>query len=278
MKLRWWHRLARRGTARVGLVILLVFAGVAVFAPRVAPHGYAVQHRDRILEGPSRDFPLGTDRLGRCVFSRVVWGTRISFTVAVVAVGIGATLGTVLGAVSGYKGGRLDYLVVGLVDLVWSFPTLLLAIALTAILTPGLGSVMIALGLVTWPQYARVVRGQFLAYKQKEFVEAARAAGASDFRVIWRHIFPNSLSPLIVVATLDMANAILVEATFSYLGLGAQPPQPSWGSILSMGRDFIYQQPLLSIAPGIAIMLVVLGFNLVGDALRDALDPKLSAR
>ncbi len=266
---------SKRKSAYVGLVIILGFIVIALFAPWIAPHDYRVQDRSSIMESPSLEYPLGTDRVGRCLLSRIIYGARISLTVGLVSVGIGASLGLLIGSISGYMGGWVDRVIMGFVDIVWSFPTMLLAIALTAILQPGLQSVIIALGLVSWPEYARIIRSQFLAVKQKEFVEAARSVGASDFRIIKNHLLPNSIAPIIVVGTLGMATAVLVEATFSYLGLGAQPPEPSWGSILSMGKDFIYHQPLMSIAPGLAIMIMVLGFNLFGDAIRDIMDPRL---
>lgn len=265
----------KRKTAIVGIVLVILFILVAIFAPFLAPHHYRDQNRRNILEGPSLQFPLGTDRTGRCVLSRIIYGSRISIMVGLVAVGIGMFIGVILGSIAGYVRGWVDYIILGLIDITWSFPTMLLGIALTAILRPGLRSVIIALGLVTWPQYARVIRGQFLSLREKEFVEAARALGVKDLGIMWNHILPNAIAPVIVVATMGMATAILVEATFSYLGLGAQPPEPSWGAILSAGKDFMYLQPWMSIAPGIAIMLLVFGFNLLGDAIRDAFDPRL---
>jgi peptide/nickel transport system permease protein len=267
-------RLYRRKSGLIGVAIIAIFAITAIFAPFIAPYHYSTQDRSVILKPPSPGHLLGTDDLGRDLFSRVVWGSRISFTVGIIAVGIGAAIGLTLGILAGYRGGLVDYLVIGLVDIVWSFPTILLAIALTAILNPGLKSAMLALGLVTWPGYARIIRAQFLSYKQKEFVEAARSLGASDLRIVFKHILPNAISPIVVYASMGMATAILVEASLSYLGLGAQPPQPSWGSILTAGKNFMYNAPLMSIAPGAAIAVVVLGFNLVGDALRDILDPR----
>lgn len=254
---------------------MFFFLLVALLAPWLAPHHYRDQDRRSVLEGPSLQYPFGTDRTGRCVLSRIIYGSRISIMVGFVAVGIGMFLGIILGSIAGYVRGWVDYVILGLIDITWSFPTMLLGIALTAILQPGLRSVIIALGLVTWPQYARVIRGQFLTLREKEFIEAARALGIRDVEIMWRHILPNAIAPVIVVATMGMATAILVEATFSYLGLGAQPPQPSWGAILSAGKDFMYLQPWMSIAPGVAIMLLVFGFNLLGDAIRDAFDPRL---
>ncbi|MDI6894722.1 MAG: ABC transporter permease [Bacillota bacterium] len=268
-----WRRFTRRTSARVGVIVVLVFLGVAALAPWLAPYSYRAQDLNRILLPPCRAHPLGTDEFGRDILSRIIWGTRISLAVGAIAVGIGATVGTALGAVAGYWGGWAGMLIVGLVDVMWSFPTILLAIGLVAVLRPGLTSAMIALGLVTWPQYARVMRAQVLSLREKEFVEAARSLGASDGMVLLRHIVPNAISPNVVLATMGMASAILVESALSYLGLGAQPPAPSWGAMLSEGRNFIYRAPWMTLAPGLAIVVVVLGFNLCGDALRDALDP-----
>lgn len=265
----------KRKSAIIGIVIVILFLLMALLAPWLAPHHYRDQDRQSILEGPSFQYPLGTDRTGRCILSRIIYGSRISIMVGFVAVGIGVFIGVILGSIAGYVRGWVDYIILGFIDITWSFPTMLLGIALTAILRPGLRSVIIALGIVTWPQYARVIRGQFLTLREKEFVEAARALGIKDLGIMWYHILPNAIAPVIVVATMGMATAILVEATFSYLGLGAQPPQPSWGAILSAGKDFMYLQPWMSIAPGVAIMLLVFGFNLLGDAIRDAFDPRL---
>ncbi len=266
--------LIRRKTALLGAVIMLVFFLMALLAPWVAPHDPLLQDLNNVLQRPSAAHLFGTDDFGRDVLSRVIWGSRISLSVGLIAVGIGLVVGTILGAVAGYKGGWLDYAILGVADTVWAFPEILLAIALVAILRPGLGSAMIALGLVTWPQYARVARGQFVALRGRDFVIAAQSLGAPDLRVIWKHMLPNAVSPLIVLATMGMAGAILVEASLSFLGLGAQPPQPSWGAMLSAGRIFINRAPWLTFIPGGAIMLTVLGFNLLGDALRDVLDPR----
>ncbi|MDB4894481.1 MAG: ABC-type dipeptide/oligopeptide/nickel transport system, permease component [Firmicutes bacterium] len=273
-----WRRGARlllqRKSALAGAVIMLLFTLIALLAPWISPHDPLKQDLNLVLQAPSATHLFGTDDFGRDILSRVIWGSRISLTVGLIAVGIGLIVGTTLGAIAGYKGGWLDYLILGVADTVWAFPEILLAIALVAILQPGLGSAMIALGIVTWPQYARVARGQFMALRNQDFVVAAKSLGARDLRLIWTHILPNALSPLIVLATMGMAGAILVEASLSFLGLGAQPPQPSWGAMLSAGRTFIYQAPWLTFIPGGAIMLTVLGFNLLGDALRDLLDPR----
>jgi peptide/nickel transport system permease protein len=258
-----------------GAAIVLLLVVVAAAAPWVAPCHFADQNLDGVLQPPSRAHPLGTDDFGRDVLSRIIYGSRISLSVGVVAVSIGAGLGILLGAAAGYLGGWVDHLVVALIDIAWSFPTILLAIALVAVLEPGLTSAMVALGLVTWPSYARVMRGQVLSLREKEFVEGARAMGASSWRIVARHLIPNAIPPMIVMATLGMADAIIVESTLSYLGLGAQPPLPSWGSMLNAGRTFMHRAPWLAVFPGLAIMLTVLGFNLFGDALRDALDPRM---
>ncbi len=269
-----WRRFTNRTAARVGVIGVLLFLVIAAFAPFLAPYGYKTQNLNEVLQAPSREHLLGTDEFGRDILSRIIHGTRISLTVGAIAVGIGMTVGTILGAIAGYWGGWLSLVIMGLVDVVWSFPTILLAIGFVAVLRPGLTSAMIALGLVTWPSYARMMRAQVLSLREKEFVEAARSQGLTDFWVLLRHIAPNAISPIIVLATLGMASAILVESALSYLGLGAQPPAPSWGAMLSSGRNYIYRAPWLTVAPGVAIMLVVLGFNLCGDALRDALDPR----
>lgn len=252
---------------------MLVFLVVAALAPWIAPYHYKTQNLNEVLFPPSPNHVLGTDEFGRDILSRIIWGSRISLSVGLIAVGIGATVGTILGSVAGYWGGWAGLLIVAAVDIVWSFPTILLAIGLVAVLKPGLTSAMIALGFVTWPQYARVMRAQVLSLREKDFVEAAKSLGASDWWVLVRHIVPNAISPILVLATLGMASAILVESALSYLGLGAQPPAPSWGAMLSSGRNFIYRAPWMTIVPGLAIVLVVLGFNLCGDALRDAMDP-----
>jgi len=272
---RVWKQLLRRKAALAGAALVFLLLVTAVAAPWLAPYDYADQNLDLVLHPPSLAHPLGTDDFGRDVLSRIVYGSRISLSVGTVAVGIGASLGVLLGAAAGYLGGWVDHLVVALIDIAWSFPTILLAIALVAVLRPGLTSAMIALGLVTWPSYARIMRGQILGLREKEFAEAGRAMGASSWRILFRHLVPNALAPIIVMATLGMADAIIVESTLSYLSLGAQPPLPSWGSMLNAGRTFMYRAPWLTIFPGLAILFTVLGFNLFGDALRDALDPRM---
>lgn len=259
----------------LGLVLLTLVLFTAVFAEVIAPQGIDDQDLRKGLLAPGGEFPLGTDRFGRDMLSRIIHGSRISLLVGIVAMSVSVVVGVTLGTVGGYFGGRLDYLIQGLVDISWAFPTVLMAIFLVAILGPGLANVMIAVGLVYWGGFARVVRGQVLSLREWEFVQSARAIGASDWRIMRYHILPNCLSPVLVMGTLMMADAIIIEATLSFLGMGAQPPTPSWGSILSSGRSYLTLAPWVMIFPGIAIMLTVLGFNLLGDGLRDALDPRL---
>ena len=270
-----WMRLRRSPGAMIGLTLIALLLLTAVFADVLATQGIDEQDLRKGLLPPSREYPLGTDEFGRDILSRIIHGSRVSLMVGIIAMGISAVVGVSLGAIAGYRGGRIDYIIQGAVDISWAFPTILMAIFLVAILGPGLGNVMIAVGLVYWGGFARVVRGQVLSLREWEFVLSARAIGTTDWRIMFRHILPNCLSPVIVMATLMMADAILIEATLSFLGMGAQPPTPSWGSILASGRSYLMLAPWVMLFPGIAIMLTVLGFNLLGDGLRDALDPRL---
>jgi peptide/nickel transport system permease protein len=248
---------------------------VAIGADYIAPQGIDEQNLRKGLIAPGEEFPLGSDEFGRDMLSRIIHGARISLQVGIIATAISAAIGITLGVVAGYFGGRLDYFIQGMIDVSWAFPTVLLAIFLVAVLGPSLVNTMIAVGLAYWGGFARVSRGQVLTLREWEFIDAARALGANDFRIMFSHILPNILAPIIVMSSLMMADAILIEATLSYLGLGAQPPIPSWGSIISSGRSYIRLAPWNSTFPGVAIMLTVLGFNLLGDGLRDALDPRL---
>lgn len=259
----------------IGLVLVALLLFTALTADLIAPQGIDDQDLRKGLLPPSQEFPLGTDEFGRDMLSRIIHGSRISLQVAIVATAISAVIGISLGAIAGFFGGRLDYLIQGAVDISWAFPTVLLAIFLVAILGPGLGSVLIAVGLGYWGGFTRVVRGQVLSLREWDFIIAARSIGVTDSRIMFRHLLPNCLAPAIVMGTLMMADAILIEATLSFLGMGAQPPTPSWGSILASGRSYLRLAPWVTIFPGIAIMLTVLGFNLLGDGLRDALDPRL---
>ena len=259
----------------IGLTLIVILFLVAAAADWLAPYPSDKQDLLRALEAPSRDFVLGTDEFGRDILSRIIYGARVSLQVGVIATTISAGIGIALGAVAGYFGGPWDYVINALVDISWAFPTVLMAIFLVAVLGPGLINVMIAVGLVYSGGYARVVRGQVLSLREREFVAAARLIGAGHARIIVRHILPNVLAPVIVMFTLGMGDAILIEATLSFLGMGAQPPTPSWGSILSSGRSYLRLAPWVTVFPGIAIMLTVLGFNLLGDGIRDATDPRL---
>jgi len=270
-----WARLRRSPGAMIGLVLIVVLLLTALAADLISSQGIDEQDLRKGLLTPGGEFALGTDEFGRDMLSRIIHGARVSLQVGIIATAISAAVGISLGAVSGYFGGRIDYLIQGMVDISWAFPTVLMAIFLIAVLGPGLVNVMIAVGLVYWGGFARVVRGQVLSLREWEFVTAARAIGARDWSIMFRHILPNIISPVIVMATLMMGDAILIEATLSFLGMGAQPPIPSWGSILASGRTYLVLAPWVTIFPGIAIMLTVLGFNLLGDGLRDALDPRL---
>ena len=273
-----WARLRRSPGAMIGLTLIVLLLLTALAADFIAAQGIDEQDLRKGLLAPGGQFPLGTDEFGRDMLSRIIHGSRVSLQVGIIATAISAAVGISLGAIAGYFGGRIDYLIQGMVDISWAFPTILMAIFLIAVLGPGLTNVMIAVGLVYWGGFARVVRGQVLSLREWEFVTAARAIGAHDVRIMFRHIVPNIIAPVIVMATLMMGDAILIEATLSFLGMGAQPPTPSWGSILASGRAYLILAPWVTLFPGIAIMLAVLGFNLLGDGLRDALDPRLKNR
>jgi ABC-type dipeptide/oligopeptide/nickel transport system permease subunit len=273
-----WRELRRNRLAVAGglVVALLVVLGIA--GPWIAPHDPLIQDLGKSLEGPSAEHWFGTDSFGRDILSRVLYGARISLLVGVASQGIAFALGVLLGIVSGYYGGRVDSVVMRVADVTLAFPTLLLLIAITAAFRPSLVVVFVAIGVVGWAGLARLVRAQALVVRELDFVQAARALGLSDTRLIGRHVLPNCLAPAVVAVTLGMASAILLEAALSFIGLGAQPPTPSWGSMISDGRDFLRTAPWISVFPGLAIGLVVLGFNLFGDGLRDAMDPRLRGR
>jgi peptide/nickel transport system permease protein len=255
------------------MLTLLVVA--AIFAPLIAPYGYSEQFLEHAFEEPSSRFIMGTDEFGRDIFSRLIYGARVSLQVGFVAVGLALCIGGFLGAVSGYYGGFCDNAIMRLMDVLLGIPSTLLAIAIAASLGPGLVNLMISVGIAQIPFYARIVRGTVLSVKEQEFVEAAKAMGSGDLRIIFRHILPNSMAPIIVQTTLDVAYAILSAAGLSFIGLGVQPPYPEWGSMLSGGRQYIFEAPHMTLFPGIAIMLTILSLNFLGDGLRDALDPKL---
>ena len=264
--------------AAFGLLILGGLLVTAMMAPWLAPRDPAAVRLSESLERPTLSCPLGKDPLGRDVLSRLVYGARVSVVVAFTTVAISLAAGTLLGFLAGYYGGILDDLIMRVVDILLAFPGILLAVALTSVLGPSLRNVVLALCVMGWVGYARIVRAQVLAIRERDFVQAARAIGAEDFRILWRHILPNVLAPLIVEATFGASGAILGEAGLSFLGLGTQPPSPSWGSMLNEGRQFLFVAPHLTLAPGIAIMIVVLGLNFLGDGLRDRLDVKQRSR
>ena len=272
-----WRRLRRNRLAMLGLGVAGGFALLAAAAPLVAPHDPVAQSLANAIAPPSSAHPMGTDNFGRDILSRLVYGARISLFVGLMSQALAVLIGVTLGSVAGYFRGLVDDAVMWLVNVVWAFPFLLFAIALVAALGPSIRNVFIAVGLASWVGIARVVRGQFIALKEKEYVEAARALGFSNARIIFRHILPNTLAPIIVLVTLGFANAIIIEAGLSFLGLGVQPPTPSWGQMIYTGYGYIVSGLgwWMAIFPGLAIMCAVLAFNLLGDGLRDALDIKL---
>lgn len=268
------RRLIRNPLALVGLAIVTAMILMALLADQISPYSPIEANLQLYVQPPSSQHPLGTDDIGRDVLSRIIHGARISLRVSTLSMVIGLVVGTLVGLVAGYYGGRVDTLMMRLTDVFLAFPLLLLAIALVAALGPSENSAFLALGIVTWPYVARLARGQALALKNFEFVTASRAVGASNLRIIMVHMLPNMLTPLIVYGTLSIANIILAESALAFLGLGAQPPTPSWGGMLSDTRSFLLSAPWLPTYPGIAIFLASLGFNLLGDGLRDALDVK----
>ena len=267
-------RLARRPAAMVGLCVVGFFVLIALLAPWVAPYEPTATSWALIRKAPSAVHWMGTDELGRDVLSRVIWGARASLEAGVLSVVIALALGVPLGLVAGYVGGWTDGLISRFTDALLACPFLILAIALAAFLGPSLMNAMIAIGVAATPLFIRLTRGQVLAVKTEDFVEAARAVGNPHRRILLRHILPNVVSPLIVQATLTIANAVIAEASLSFLGLGQQPPAPSWGSMLNFAKNFISQAPWMAVWPGLAICLIVLAFNLLGDGLRDVLDPR----
>jgi peptide/nickel transport system permease protein len=261
---------------RVGLAIVIVTALAASLGPFLTPYDPAAQELARRLEGPSLAHPFGLDELGRDILSRLLHGARISLMVGVAVVSVSSVIGMLLGSIAGYFGGLVDDLISRVVDILMAFPGILLAIALVAVLGPSLTNVVLALSVIGWVGYARLVRGQALRAREFEFVQAARALGARAPRIVLRHVLPTALPSVVVQATLGMAGAIIAEAALSFLGLGVQPPTPSWGSMLDAGRSHLFDAPHLTIFPGLAIACLVLGFNFLGDGLRDRVDPKLA--
>ncbi|OEU52264.1 MAG: peptide ABC transporter permease [Desulfuromonadales bacterium C00003096] len=270
----FWPRLRRNRMAMVGAAIVLVMAFLALLAPLLARDPGHIDIALR-LQAPSFLYPLGTDDLGRDVLARILYGARISLLVGFVAVGIATAIGVVLGALAGYYGRWVDTLIMRFVDIMLCFPSFFLILAVVAFLEPSIWNIMIIIGLTGWMGVARLVRAEFLSLRERDFVLAVRAAGARDSRIIFRHILPNALSPLLVSATLGVAGAILTESALSFLGIGVQPPTPSWGNMLIVGKQTLGSAWWLSAFPGLAILVTVLGYNLLGEGIRDALDPRL---
>jgi ABC-type dipeptide/oligopeptide/nickel transport system permease subunit len=275
-KRRWTvlRRAARARLAPFGAAVLALSVLLALAAPVVAPYDPLAQNLGNTLAPPDRVHLLGTDNVGRDVLSRVIWGTRVSLVAGLVSVVLAGVAGSGLGVVAGYCGGRIDGLVMRVMDAVLSFPPLVLALALGAVLGAGLGGVLLALGVVYTPTFARLMRGQVLTITARDYVDAARGLGASGWRVALRHVVPNAINPIVVQASLSVAFAILAEASLSFLGLGVQPPQASWGSMINAGRGYLQQAPWIVFGPGAALFVTVVGLNFVGDAVRDALDPR----
>jgi len=272
-----WRRFVSHRLAVVGLALIALLILLAAFAAQVAPRDPIRQDLPSALAPPSRDFPLGADEFGRCILSRILYGARLSLVVGVLATAIGAVTGILLGLLAGYFA-RLDAPVMRAMEVLLAFPSILLAIAIVAALGPSLVNVMIAVGLRSIPSFARLTRSMVLSLKELEFVQGVHALGAGHGRVLFRHILPNSVSPLLVFSSMQVATSILLAAILSFLGLGVQPPTPEWGKMVSDGRAYLLDAPHVSLFPGIAIFLTVMGFNCLGDGLRDALDPRMRAR
>lgn len=269
------HRFLKNRAAVVASVIMIVFSLMCVFADYVTIHDYSSANLSAILAKPSAAYWFGTDHLGRDLFSRIVYGGRISLAVGFIAVGIGAFFGCGIGAVSAYKGGRFDLYVMRVLDVFQSIPSMLLAVAISATLGSGISNCMIAVGITNIPRFARVTRASVMTIKEAEYIEAARALGEKSWKIILRHLLPNSLAPIIVQASISMGTGILACSSLSFLGLGVNPPTPEWGSILSEARNYMYDSTLFVLFPGLAIVISIVSMNLIGDGLRDALDPRL---
>ena len=268
------HHLTHNPVGVMGVALVMLFVILAVAAPIVSPHDPIAQLAKRLL-APDSKHPMGTDEFGRDVLSRIIYGSRVSLQVGIISVGIALLLGGTVGLMSGYYMGLFDSLVQRLVDILFAFPTVILIIAIAGVLGPSIGTAMLAIGLVYSPQFARITRGPTLAVMHQQYVEGAHAIGVPQWRIMLRYVLPNIAAPVIVQATLSFSTAILAEATLSFLGLGTQPPDPSWGTMLNSSRRYLELAPWVAIFPGIAIALAVLGLNMLGDALRDALDPRL---
>ncbi|WP_083186536.1 ABC transporter permease [Dissulfuribacter thermophilus] len=275
---RLFKDLLRNPMSATGLVLVFLLAVVAIFAQYIAPYNPQQIDTYHILEAPSALHPLGTDSLGRDVLSRLIYGARISLLVGIVAVGIATAIGTVLGAIAGFYGGIWDILIMRLVDIMLCFPTIFLVMAVIAFLEPSIWNIMVVIGLTSWMGVCRLVRAEFMSLRSRDFVLAAKVIGVNDMRLLFSHILPNAIAPVIVSATLGVGSAILTESALSFLGIGVQPPTPSWGNMLTSGKDNIEIAWWLSVFPGLAILLTVLAYNLLGEGLRDVLDPRMKKR
>lgn len=270
-----FRRLINNRSSLIGLIVLIFLILVAIFADQIAPFTFREQNLDATFLLPNETHLFGTDNFGRDIFSRVVYGTRISLMVGVISVSIALFVGGSLGAIAGYIGGYFDTIIMRFIDILISIPSILLAISISVTLGGGLRNVMIAVGIGSIPSYARVMRASVLSIKDLQYIEAARALGTKKYRILIKHIIPNTLAPIIVQSTLGVAGAILAAAALGFIGLGIEPPNPEWGAMLNAGRQFIRDYPHMSIYPGVAIMITILSLNLLGDGLRDALDPKM---
>lgn len=271
----FWSVLIENRLAMAGLAIVVFLLIVAAAAPVLSPHNPFEINVDAVLLQPSWSHPFGTDDLGRDVLSRMIYGSRVSLQVGLVSAGIATIIGVILGAIAGYYGGWTDSLIMRFTDMMLCFPTFFLILAVIALLDPSIVNIMAVIGLTSWMGVARLVRAEFLSLKEREYVLAARSLGVDDVRIIFRHILPNAMAPVLVAATLGVAGAILTESGLSFLGLGVQAPDPSWGNILGQGKSYIQLGWWLSLFPGLAILITVLGYNLLGEGIRDAMDPRL---
>ncbi|MDO4297679.1 MAG: ABC transporter permease [Lachnospiraceae bacterium] len=270
-----FKRLKKNKMAMVCAVVLILLALVAIFAPLLTPYDPTYQDYSAVLAEPSFAHPFGTDEFGRDILARIIYGSRVSISIGIVAQLIACVVGVLLGSLAGYYGGIIDTVISRIMEIFQAFPDLIFAMAIMTFLGKGVLNLFIALGLLTWVRTARMIRGSVMQLKEKEYVEAARACGASTWWIIMKELIPNCLSTIIVLVTLGIPNAIMYEASLSFLGIGIQPPTPSWGNMISAAQTFISYRPLYSIMPGVAIMITVIAFNIFGDGLRDALDPKL---
>lgn len=270
-----WRRFKRHKLAVASLIVLGCLYLVAIFSPVLSTHDYRAVEPEIRLQAPSSEHWFGTDDVGRDIYSRILHGARISLSVGFVAAGFAVLVGTIVGAVAGYFGGVIDDILMRITEIFMAFPTFFLLITVVSLLPRSIFNIMIVIGLTSWPGLARMVRAEFLSLREQDFTEAARAIGASDRRIIFRHILPNAMAPIIVSTSLRIGGAILSESGLSFLGLGVQEPFPSWGNILNRGRNFLRYAPWITMAPGLFIFITVLCFNFIGDGLRDALDPRL---